>query len=293
MSSVFKAVLAALLVILAPSAAWSRDTITWASLDFPPWMILEGPHRGQGVWDELQQYLIDALPEYDHRVQVMNNERYELLARQGEKVCKVYYFKTPARERLLHYSIPSVVFLANQVVMRADKAALLGHPTHLSLAALLQDPRFAGTVVKGRSYGPQIDALLRAHLAQGRVREAVTTNESLFQYLADGRTDYILEFPAVRDFFEQDLSARPALVNIAIDEADPANLTYVTCVRNAWGAAVIARVDRLLERRIASPAHRSATLRWYLPADQQTLGRFYDRLLLAPLHAPEPAHGRP
>lgn len=262
--------------------AHAKETIIWANLHFPPWMILEGPSMGKGVWDELLAYLTANLPEYDHRMLVMKNMRFEEMAREGQNVCKVYYFKTSERERLLHFSSPAVVFLANHVVMRKEKAALLGNPARISLDKLMNFARFKGAVIQGRSYGMALDDIIARHAGQAHISSMVADNKSLFEFVALGRTDYILEFPAVRAFFEQDLSLQPDLVNIAIEEGLPFNITYVACVRNAFGKQVIGRVNTLLLKQLAGKDHRNATLRWYTPGEQQELEQYYRRILLPP-----------
>lgn len=273
-------------LLLCSTAAQARETIIWANLHFPPWMILEGNSKGQGVWDQLLHELVTRLPEYDHKFIEMNNVRYEQLAAEGQNVCKVYYFKTPERERSLYYSSPTTVFLSNHVVMRRDKAKLLGNPASLSLARLMQDPRFDGSFIEGRSYGNQIDQIIRRFKGQAYLHSNVTSNQSLFEFLSLGRTDYILEFPAVRAFFEQELTLHPDLVNIAIDETPPHNITYVTCVRNPWGQKVIGQVNEVLRRYVPTPAYRAATLRWYRPEEQRRLSKFFDSLLVEPLAQP-------
>ncbi|MFA6119872.1 MAG: TIGR02285 family protein [Sideroxydans sp.] len=273
-------------LLLCSTGVQARETIIWANLHFPPWMILEGSSKGQGVWNLLQQELVTQLPEYDHKFIEMNNARYEQLATEGQKVCKVYYFKTPERERILYFSSPATVFLSNYVVMRRDKAKLLGNPSSISLARLMQDPRFDGSFIEGRSYGSQVDQIIRRLKGQAYLHANVTSNQSLFEFISLGRTDYILEFPAVRAFFEQDLALHPDLVNIAIDEAAPHNITYVTCVRNPWGQQVIGQVNDVLRHYIPTPAYRAATLRWYQPEDQRRLSKFFDRFLVDPLKQP-------
>ena len=270
-------------VMLCSTVVQARETIIWANLHFPPWMILQGSSKGQGVWDLLLRELVARLPEYDHKFVEMNNVRYEQLATEGQNVCKVYYFKTPERERILYFSSPSTVFLSNHVVMRRDKAKLLGNPTSISLDKLLQDSRFDGSFIEGRAYGKEIDQSLRRFRGQAHLHANVASNQSMFEFLSFGRTDYILEFPAVRAFFEQDLAARPDLINIAIDGAAPYNITYVTCVRNPWGQQVIARVNDVLAHYIPTPDYRAATLRWYQPVEQGQLSKFFDKLLVDPL----------
>ena len=276
------------LLLGGATAAHASDTITWANLHFPPWMILKGESVGQGVWDALLKELIANLPEYDHEMVEMKNVRYEELARHQAQVCKVYYFKTPEREEVLNYSIPSVVFLANYVVMRKEKARELGNPASISLERLLGDTRFRGTFVKGRSYGKEIDPLLQKHMGMPHLLFPVVDNQNLFQILGLGRTDYILEFPAVRSFFEHDLDIHPELANISIEGITPYNITYVTCVKNEWGKRVLKKVDDILKRYIPTPAHRDATLRWYQPVEQIELAKYYQRILVEPLRAEKP-----
>ncbi len=265
-------------LLLAATLAQARDSIVWASLDFPPWMILQGEYRGQGAWDLLFKEIQAQLPDYDHQVVEMNNVRYEQLAAAGAHVCKVYYFKTPERERVLFFSTPATVFLSNHIVMRRDKAALLGFPARTSLQQLLQDARFDGSFIEGRSYGAQSDQAIRSYLGRAHLHANISSNQSLFEFLLLGRTDYILEFPAVRNYFEHVLSVRPDLVNIAIEEAAPYNLTYVTCARTPWGAQVIARVNPILRHYLGTPAYRAAMLRWYQAADQAQLARYFPLL---------------
>lgn len=276
------AALSGALLLCAAPVVHARDTITWANLHFPPWMILKGNSQGQGVWDALLAELIAKLPEYDHEMVEMKNVRYEQLAKQQQHVCKVYYFRAPEREEILHYSIPSVVFLANHVVMRSERAKELGNPKSIALAQLMDDPRFEGAFIEGRSYGKEIDKILAARKNRPQLRFKVVDNQNLFEFLSLGRTDYLLEFPAVRAFFEQDLDIRPALVNIAIEGAASYNVTHVTCVKNDWGKRVIERVDEILKRHIATAAHRNAVLRWYRPDEQSELSKHYWQILVAP-----------
>lgn len=279
-------------VILCSTVVQAKETIIWANLHFPPWMILQGSSQGQGVWDLLLRELVTRLPDYDHKFVEMNNVRYEQLATEGKNVCKVYYFKTPEREQILHFSNPSTVFLSNHIVMRRDKAKLLGNPASISLDKLLQDSRFDGSFIEGRAYGKEIDQSIRRFKGQPHLHANVASNQSTYEFLSLGRTDYILEFPAVRAFFEQDLAAHPDLVNIAIAGAAPYNITYVTCVRNPWGQQVIARVNEVLRHYIPTPAYRAATLRWYQPEELGPLSKYFDKLLVDPL-APTRAAVRP
>lgn len=260
-----------------------KETITWANLHFPPWMILEGESKGKGVWDELLQEVITKLPEYNHRTVTMKNVRFNLLAERKEKVCKIYYYKTPKRENFLHYSMPSVVFLSTHIVMEKEKAEILGNPISISLDGLMKDSRFKGTVVKGRSYGKVIDPIIAANLKQKQLKAEVLDYKSLVEFINLKRTDYILELPVAMSFFVKDSDLKPDVVNIAIDESTPYNITYVVCVKNEWGREVINRVDDILKAYIPTQAHRDATLRWSSSHDKRRLVEFYQQLLLYPI----------
>ena len=49
-----------------------------------------------------------------------------------------------------------------------------------------------------------------------------------------------------------------------------------------------AQVDEILKHYIPTPAHREATLRWYRPAEQAELAKYYQRILVDPLRAEKP-----
>lgn len=260
--------------------AVAKDQITWANLHFPPWMILDGKFAGQGVWDELLEVLIVKLPEYEHVKLVMNNARYNTMAVDQKNVCKVYYYKTPEREKILYYSIPSVVFLANNIVIRRDKALSLGNTSSYSLEKLMKSSNFNLTVIAARSYGKTIDRLIKTHSSLENISTLPMNNKQLFLFLDRGRTDYILELPAGISFFEQELGIKSDTVNISIEESITYNITYVTCVKNAWGRKIIDRVNDILVEYLRTKRHREATLRWHNTTDRQQLSEIFDEILI-------------
>jgi uncharacterized protein (TIGR02285 family) len=265
--------------------AKEKETITWANVHFPPWMILTGESKGMGVWDELLHALITALPEYNHRTVIMKNVRYDLLAEQEEKVCKVYYYKNPRREKFLYYSIPSVVFLSGHIVMLTEKAKILGDPASISLDRLMKDSRFKGTIIKARSYGKVLDRIIAANRHHNNLKEEVMLSKNLFEFISLKRTDYILIYPAEWSFFEKELNLHPDVSIIAIDEAIPYNITHVTCAKSEWGKGFIERVDKILKTHIPTQAHKNATLRWYAPREKQRLEKMYQEYLVDPIQA--------
>ena len=62
-SIVFKIVF--LILITIPSFhALTKEQLIWRVIDWPPFYILHGEDKGQGIYDQLISSMINYLPEY-------------------------------------------------------------------------------------------------------------------------------------------------------------------------------------------------------------------------------------
>ncbi len=259
----------------------TADTIRWAQSHFPPWMILEGQQVGQGAWNIMFRRIAAKLPQYSHSPIEMTHLRFLLETQVQRLTCKTDFFKTPALESKLYYSIPSFIQLANHIVMRKETAEKLGNPSIISLTSILSQTELRGAIIGGRSYGVVLDQILKDHKKQPNLISRPMKVKNTFRMLIRNRIDYILEFPAIQRFFEGELKlARGDLVNIEIYEAQPYNLTYVTCAKTEHGKAVIQHINKVLKTLILSDKYRDALLSWYDEKDRQRLANYYDKLLI-------------
>jgi uncharacterized protein (TIGR02285 family) len=259
-----------------PAAA---EPLTWGVLEFPPFQILEGPHRGSGSFDGELQTLIARLPEFEHKVVPMSfaRRREEFLA--GTSFCTPGIFKPPAMALKLAISKPMLTHLDNRVVFLRDKEARFGERAPIDLDALLQDRNLRGAAVPGRSYAPNIDAAIqRARGAPNLMIRPLETTQ-LFRMLLNGDVDYLLLFSHEAAFLADKLDAGDRVRNRAIAGTPPYIFTHVACTGNDWGRAVIARIDAIMAAERLQPEYRRYSERWYPPEDQEKVRRYYSEML--------------
>ncbi len=121
----FVFVISTIIIALAtcPDAQAGEKKIIWYQSDFPPYVILKGQAREKGIQNQINEYLIKRLPEYEHTYDVANYSRIlENLKNERHGVAGPV-FKTPEREKYLFYSeIASFLALPNGfIINRADK----------------------------------------------------------------------------------------------------------------------------------------------------------------------------
>ncbi|HEX8989070.1 MAG TPA: TIGR02285 family protein [Rhodocyclaceae bacterium] len=271
-------ILAGLCLSLPPLHAGAQG-LTWAVLEFPPFQILEGPHRGSGSFDGELQTLIARLPEFEHRIVPMSFARRREEFTAGIDICTPGIFKAPAMALKLAISKPMLTHLDNRVIFLKEKEGRFGDSAPLDLDALLQDARLVGAVVPGRSYAPNIDASIQR--ARGRPNLLIRPLETgqLFRMLLGGDVDYLLLFPHEAAFLAEKFAATGRIANRPIAGTPPYIFTHVACTGDDWGRAVIARIDAAMAAERGKPEYRGYSERWYPPEDQERVRRYYTEML--------------
>lgn len=280
----FRVAASCFLICLVSSYARAEEQkpqLDWAATDFPPFMILEGPAKGQGVWDELSRVVQANLPDFEHVDVKMTNSRFMEELKDGKNLCKIYFFKTPEREKYLYYSIPAVVFLTNHVVMRRETYEEMRKPDRIDLNELLVDQRFRGGFTINRSYALDMDTVIAANRNAPHLTFMVADNTSYFKMMAEGRLDYILDFPVAVAYWSKVLGLDPdRFVSVPIVSSTMYTTTYVVCTKNAWGAQLIDRINAILRKEIPTKHYLEMVTRWYDPQDRAQLETYYRECLL-------------
>ena len=271
-----------LLVALAllPTRVTARaEPLVWGVFDFPPFQILEGPHQGSGSFDGELQFLIEKMPEFEHKVVPMSfaRRREEFLA--GTNLCTPGIFRAPAQALKLAISVPALTHLDNRVIFLKEKAPLFGDDNPINLEVLFKRSDLLGAAVPGRSYAPNIDEAVQH--ARGRpnlmIRALETTQ--LFQMLLNGDVDYLFLFSHEAAFLARTFGADGRVLNRPIAGTPRSIFTHVACTGNAWGRAVIQKVNAILLTARAEPDYRKYSERWYVSEDQEKIRSYYPNML--------------
>lgn len=259
-------------LLLQPASA--KERLFWLVRDLPPFTILEGPEKGQGVIDQLLPLLIRQMPEYDHSIVRVNRARgIQMLQDLNSFTCDPTLLWTPERAEYVRFSVPSLGVLSGGLVLRKDSEALVApylDGQEVDLHGLLSKAPLKLGVVAERSYGTQIDAILRQLPDSAFSRHyGNDATANLLQMQQLGRLRMVLGYwPEVRYLVEQQGGALADYRFHPVQGVNRYQFLHVGCSNSELGREAIAHIDQLL------PALRRDVLpglyaRWLDPALQE------------------------
>ncbi|WP_410951307.1 TIGR02285 family protein [Pseudomonas sp. S1(2024)] len=259
-------------LLLQPASA--KERIFWLVRDLPPFTILEGPEKGQGVIDQLLPLLIRQMPEYDHSILRVNRARgIQMLQDPKSFTCDPTLLWTPERAEYVRFSVPSLGVLSGGLVLRKDSEALVApylDGQEVDLLNLLSKTPLKLGVVAERSYGTQIDAILRQLPDTAFSRHyGNDATANLLQMQQLGRLRMVLGYwPEVRYLVDLQGGALADYQFHPVKGVNRYQFLHVGCSNSELGREAIAHIDQLL------PALRRDVLpglyaRWLDPALQE------------------------
>lgn len=151
---------------LAPAlAANPLPVIRWQILDFPPYHIVSGPHRGEGLRDQFLQALIGQLSGFRHEIEVSGAERQTALMKAAHPVCTLSMLRTPERDAFMQFAQqPSQLQLPVELIVPRSVAQSGALPVEqngaVSLGGTLALGKLHLGVVPKRSFGATIDGVI-------------------------------------------------------------------------------------------------------------------------------------
>ncbi|MEB6591585.1 TIGR02285 family protein [Pseudomonas asiatica] len=263
--------LCGLLPTLLLQPANAKERVFWLVRDLPPFTIFEGAEQGQGVIDQLLPLLIRQMPEYDHSIVRVNRARgIQMLQDRNSFTCDPTLLWTPERAEYVRFSMPSLGVLSGGLVLRKESQALVApylDGQEVDLHGLLSKAALKLGVVAERSYGTQIDAILRQlpdTVLSRHYGNDATANLLQMQQL--GRLRMVLGYwPEVRYLIQQQGGSQADYQFHSVQGVKRYQFFHVGCSDNELGRAAVAHIDRLL------PALRRDVLpglyaRWLDPA---------------------------
>lgn len=245
-------------------------TVRWMTQDFPPhFSYVNGrpPQRvadlANGELDGFMRLLIAQMPQYRHEFVDAGFPRFEAMARQGQTLCSVMHLRTPERTGWLYFTQLHPTLFSRQlhVIVRRDKATQFEAGGQLlQLGELLQRSELQGLLPRDRSFGPRIDALLKAAAFNAPQTVVATRSQQLLAMLRAGRMDYTLEYPSTVDEYLRHAEPGPELVKLPLAEGRSTLVATAACTRNAEGRKFIEAID-LAVRKLAQDPQREAWIR--------------------------------
>lgn len=265
-----------LITFALSSALRAEDAApVWAVYDAPPFMISDGSDRNTGIFDRIRALLDDRLVGTAARTLRAPFPRVLASLADGAELCFIGGVKTTEREAFAVFSLPVAMFYPLRIVVHASERERFAAAGLLSLPTLLADRTLRTSVLRSRSLGSRIDALL----AQATSLYAHAEFDEAFRMLLAKRLDYLVEYPVISGYAARKLGQADAFVALPFTEAPEPIFARVMCPKTEWGRRLVTRIDAILRDERATPAYRQIVEAWADPGDLPTIRHVYDAFL--------------
>jgi uncharacterized protein (TIGR02285 family) len=262
------AVFLALIIIPVTGDLFAKEIISWPRRDFPPLYIVTGEDRGRGITDEAVSAVQERLIEYDHAdLEETNDQRVFFELKSGNKLCSGGMIWTKNRASEVYYSIPyntvpplRIYFLKGKLPLFKDQIRNGG----ISLREILRNRKLNLEIEAGRSYGDELDEVIRENEQNGMVvRRFASNTEGVIQMMLHGRNiDLIIEYPWVMNYYLKDRPELDSFLSVRILESGRFQEERFIAPRTEWGKSFIRRIDEIIREKSVTDRCRKAVSRW-------------------------------
>lgn len=256
-----------------PFSLSAKEVLTWRVIDWPPFYILDGADKGQGLYDQLIKKIADALPEYQHRTMVMNTKRVLAELENGSHVCH----PSALGDTIGVLSKTNSLLLPYRIIYDTEDKPEFAQYESIALAAILQDKNYHVGIASDR-YSSKLNNILAKHKGENNLINQNNYN-SLIRMFFSKRIDALIEYPPVINYSKRLLDNKISNSSIAIKELSASKFlpVYIACPNNEWGKAVIEKINAFLVKESLTEDYLAYRLRWYDEESQKLLKRFYQK----------------
>lgn len=256
------------------------QTVRWLVWDLAPEFIQNGPYKNKGFADNILEYFIENLPEYNHEKVWVNTERWGIEKHNSES-CSPHIW---GHFQNLVYSKQYSLTEPYGIATLKSKEHLFGRPgSPLQISTLLKNEKLRLGLLplnpKGEvgSRYPVLEPFIRPYQKLAHLMFLRTgSNQVNLELLDKDRVDYIITF-------SNNVSSQVKL-NSLIDrysffqlkEANVYKKIYVGCSDSPQGREVIRRVNKLINEEFYKMAFEHI-MQWNRNVEyQQVLKNFYN-----------------
>lgn len=240
------------------------DVIYWQTYHRPPGIIKSGEFEGQGFVQLILQQVIDRMPEYHHQMPLTTLARVLQDMQLGKNVCHPSLYKTEERSKFAYFSIPNLINPTNRIIAHS-KVAQQFKESSVDLSSLLVNPDYTFALVKGRSFGQEIDNIINTYVNSDRVFHIPNeTLATIFHMIRLQRIDFTIVYPFELGYFlKTNENSTDEFVSYTIDGIGEYIVGSIACAKTPWGEKVIAKVNQVLTEIRKTEAYQKAMTTWW------------------------------
>lgn len=220
--------LAGLCAAVTGSAAWSAPPpITVAWRDKPPYHYLEkGVPKGFLLARARQVFAAAGLEA--RFIDEPQKRIWANLQHGASNYCSISWYHLPEREALAQYSQPFHEDLPHTILIAPGMEQRV--KAHATLAALLADPTLTVGVIEGVSYGPALDAMIKA--SKNKIMSRTVETTQMMRMLTVGRASYMFVDREDWEFFRDKEKSGKSLVRHDFPDMPGGLKRHIVCSRD-------------------------------------------------------------
>lgn len=266
----FGALLLAVALDLVAPAVRADQAVLWLKTEWPPVFMV----NGGGFGDHATGWLIERLPGYRHETRNLPLARLLRTLEQTDTItCASGLARTPAREAQFVVSHDLMRMPGLALVVRAadlsDFGALRNPDGTIAMRRLLGQADLDGAIHESRSYGHVLDEALRSAPPTAPLSRLSKT-ASMLSMLAAKRVDWLLLYPFEATWQARQGNIDTPVVSLPVADVPPTIRGGITCNRAAGSAALVAKIDQLIDAQPDQPWLRPM-LDWLDPEARKRL----------------------
>lgn len=261
--------------------------INWVAFDYTPVYIRTGPFKGKGPGDILLNYYQSVLTDYEHEVTYTNVARMrKFMADANTNSCIVTTLFVEEVAKVRRYGLQNAIHPPLALVTTAANMPQASQWRSVSQERLLKEDGLRLGLPRERFY-PGLDAVIQAHRDKGSLMlvSASPVTESLYNLLKSGRFDYTIGLPMEPRYIEKLNELNDAFIVVPLEGATP-KPTFPSCTNNAWGEAIIDRLNQEQVRRGAMQAVIDGARYWFGEAQYRAYAQAMQRVFQQPAQVP-------
>lgn len=240
--------------------------LQWAVNHAPPFHIVDGPLRGQGICDVLIERLHLLLPGVETKMKLMPQLRVTRELQQQQQLCFACMLQPKQPLNGVIYSDSTHSYRPHQLMTRPELATKLHQQfgPQFSFTDLLKVPKLRFGYPAGRKYGilqPMIDAHQQRHPQQVLQRTGDNETVAMLNMVAQNRLDYTVEYPFVYQYYRELGGQELALLPLAENQAEqPAGV--IGCGNAPENQQLMPRINQVIPQLRRDPVFLQALRRW-------------------------------
>ncbi len=271
--------------VIWPDARAVDSQINWAVNTAPPFHIVDGDFKQQGLCDVLIDTVHRYLPELKKRREILPQPRIGRALERSENLCFACMIAKPQGEQGAYYSLPTHVYTPHQIITNDKTASLIKqrYPLPVPLADLLADEQLQFGYPAGRRYGVLQPLIEGQYNRPGNrlVRSGDNGPLAILQMIASERLDYTVDYSMISRYYQLTNGASLTLLPIA-ENHQQAVVGAIGCSNSAWGKSVIEQINAIMPQ-IHADAEFVQSLQFWFETDNNRAYLRYNKQQLAKL----------